>query len=472
MKFPTGLTVGIAASTAIFHRPALAHAFAERYELPAPVWLFILGGALTVSLTFLMVGLLARDGAYRYAAIRFEVARQIPAWSRLSLRVLGIAVLLVIVLAGLFGNANPNRNIAPTLVWIIWWVGFGYATMLVGNAWAALDPWRSIFEIFARPTAYRPWPKRVGAWPRLVLLLVFGWIELVFPFSAKPPVLAALVVAYSALAWSAMAVFGPQAWRDKGDPFYAVFDLLGRFAPLALEDGRLVARPYAARLLLRTAGVSTETAFLIVAMLAIVLFDGFQGSAHWTALEDWIHARNPKLGDAGWLTVHSFGLIGTWAAFLGLYLLACALVPPLIGDNRRTLDAARAFALSLVPIAVGYHVAHTFVYLLVQGQNAIALVSDPFGWDWNLFGTRNRAIDIAIIGAKTAWHVALVAIVVGHALSVYLAHAVAERLAGDRRRAFGCLIPMTILMVVYTIISLQILAEPLVRYSGPNETII
>lgn len=453
--------------------PAAAHAFAERYELPVPVWLFITGGALTVTITFVMVGLFARGGAARYAAARWRLTGAVPGWLRHLAALLGGAALALVLAAGFVGNPSPNRNITPTLVWIIGWVGFSYIAMLIGNPWPAVDPWRTLFDRFgARGGTPRPWPRRLGAWPQLVLLLLFGWIELVFPFAAKPPVLAGLIAAYSLLAWSVMTLYGPQAWTSNADPFHRVFDLFGRFAPVSREGDGLVARLYAARLLGPDTVVSMPVACFVVAILAIVLFDGLQGSAHWAALEDAIHDLNPKLGDLGWIIVHTVGLLLTWLVFLGLFVGTCALMRRIVGGERSTLDYARAFALTLIPIAVGYHFAHTFVYLLVQGQNVIAHISDPFGWGWNLFGTRERPIDIAVINARTAWYLALTAIVAGHAVSVYLAHAVAERLLGTRDRAFIGLVPMTVLMVIYTIISLQILAEPLVRYSGPQETII
>ncbi|MBM3538344.1 MAG: hypothetical protein FJX55_10975 [Alphaproteobacteria bacterium] len=453
--------------------PAAAHAFAERYELPVPVWLFIVGGALTVTVTFVMVGVFARGGAERYAACRVRLSEGTPAGLRRLLQIAGVAALLLILAAGFAGDPSPHRNIVPTLVWIVGWVGFSYLAMLIGNPWPAVDPWRTLFDRFGPSVrAPRPWPRRLGAWPALILLLLFGWFELVFPFAAQPRILASLIAAYSLLAWAIMALYGPDAWRDSADPFHRVFGLFGRFAPLAREEVGLVLRPYAARLLGPGTAVSTPVSCFIVGMLAIVLFDGLQGSAHWTAIEDAVHALNPRLGDVGWILVHTAGLLLTWLLLLGLFLGTCALMRRIVGGEHTTLDYARAFALTLIPIAVGYHFAHTFVYLLVQGQNAISLASDPFGWGWDLFGTRGRAVDIAIINAKTAWYLALTAIVSGHAVSVYLAHDVAGRLVGTRGRAFGCLVPMTVLMVLYTVVSLQILAEPLVRYSGPQETII
>ena len=462
-----------------------AHAFGARYELPVPVWLFVVGGALTVTLTFVVLAVFARGGAERYARACWKL--QGSALGRLmdapalaaALKLLGVAGLVLVVVAGWFGATDPNRNIAPTLVWIVWWVGFSYLAMLVGNVWPVVNPWRSLYDLFwawrgRAPGASTPWPASAGSWPAFGLLLAFGWVELVFPFRATPVVLAAMVAAYSVLTWVGMARYGPNAWLDNADPFHRVFELFSRFAPIAAtpRDG-LVLRPHAAGLLWRdaTRSSTTEVAF-VMAMLAIVLFDALQGSKHWAALEDLVHALDPKLGDAGWIGLHSVGLLATWGLFLALYVGACAIAKAGTDATLSTLACARAFAPTLIPIAVGYHFAHTFTYLLVQGQTLQFLVSDPLGIGWNLFGTRDAQIDIAIIGTKTAWYLALSAIVMGHAISVYLAHVTAERLLGTRAQVFRVLLPMTTLMVIYTIVSLMILADPLVRYSGPQDTII
>ena len=459
---------------------AFAHAFGERYELPVPVWLFIVGGALTVTLTFVIVSLFARAGAERYAGMRWNLAPTaigrllLQPWVIALLKASGVAALVLVVVAGFAGSKDPNRNIAPTLVWILWWMGFTYLTVLFGNLWPAVNPWRTLFDFASGTGNRKPFPAWLAGWLALAGLLVFGWVELIFPFRATPAVLASLVVAYSVITWAGMARYGPDAWLANADPFHRLFELFSRFAPFAvLPREGLVLRPFGAGLLWRDGrGLSMPETGFVIAMLAIVLFDGFQSSKHWVALEDFVHAIDPKLGDAGWIALHTAGLVAMWLAFAALYLLACAIAGRLGGGAPSTLECARAFAPTLIPIAVGYQFAHTFTYLLVQGQNVVFLASDPLGLGWNLFGTGGFVADIAIIKTKTAWYLALGAIVTGHAISVFLAHVAAERLHGSRASALRALVPMTILMVIYTIISLQILAEPLVRYSGPQETII
>ena len=460
----------------------LAHAFGERYELPVPVWLFIVGGALTVTVTFVIVAVFARAGAERYANARVSLRGSIGAMllhpaTRVALQLFGVGALLLVVIAGLAGTKDPNKNIAPTLVWIVWWVGFSYFAMLVGNPWPVLNPWRTLYDGYRRlvpeRASLKPYPKSLAAWPALALLLLFGWIELVFPFRATPSILAWLVLAYSVLTFAGMVRYGADPWLRNADPFHHLFELLARFAPFSIEDRKLVLRPPAAGLMGRdNVALGIAEVGFVIAMLAIVLFDGLQGSKHWVAVEDAVHAMSPKLGDIGWVTVHSVGFIATWLVFLGLYFAACAGASAAAGGGVSALRCALIFAPTLVPIAVGYHFAHTFTYLLVQGQSLAFLISDPLGLGSNLFGTRDEAMSIAVISTKTAWYLALGAIVIGHAISVYLAHVAAERMLEQRGRALRALIPMTALMVLYTIISLQILAEPLVRYSGPQETII
>jgi hypothetical protein len=133
-----------------------------------------------------------------------------------------------------------------------------------------------------------------------------------------------------------------------------------------------------------------------------------------------------------------------------------------------TMVFARTYLFTLVPIAVGYNLAHNFSYLLINGQELFRLASDPFGLDWNLFGSAGRTPNVDVVDARTTWYVAIGAIVGGHVIAVWLAHVVALRSAPSRALAIRALVPLTVLMVIYTGLSLSILAEPLVRFRTPD----
>ena len=135
---------------------------------------------------------------------------------------------------------------------------------------------------------------------------------------------------------------------------------------------------------------------------------------------------------------------------------------------RSTASIARLFALTLVPIAIGYNIAHNCSQFVIQAQQLIALASDPLGLKWNLFGTANFHPDIGLIDAQATWYIAIVAIVGGHVIAVWLAHRIALREFPGRKQAAIATVPLTLLMVAYTIVSLSVIAEPMVKFDIPE----
>jgi len=124
---------------------------------------------------------------------------------------------------------------------------------------------------------------------------------------------------------------------------------------------------------------------------------------------------------------------------------------------------AKAFVFSLIPIALAYNFAHFLSFLLIQGQLIIPLVSDPFGFGWDLFGTGDYMIDIGITNARFIWFFSIVVIVIGHMIAVYLAHIRAIALFANRDLVLKSQLPMLGLMVIYTIVSLWIVSRPIVE---------
>ena len=202
------------------------------------------------------------------------------------------------------------------------------------------------------------------------------------------------------------------------------------------------------------------TAFVLL-VLATVLYDGVLGTPEWTEIETALVALTPGLGDVAAITIRTIGLAAFWALFFGAYLAVSAMISAAVARRRSTWDIARSMALTLVPIAIAYHLAHYLVYLLVQGQYIVPLLSDPFGYGWDLFGTAGYRVDIGIVGARFAWYTAVTAIVIGHIVAVYLAHAKSMRMFATRSTALRSQLPLTALMVAYTFVSLSILAEPI-----------
>jgi hypothetical protein len=462
--------------------PASAHGFGQRYELPVPLMLYLYGAATTVLLSFVVFALFVRHTPTPRTSARVDpiagpLGRFIGSSTVAMLFRLGaLALFVVVILTGLVGEQNPYRNIAPTLVWIVWWVGFAYVSSFVGDLWQLVNPWRTIFDgvqwLFRRLGARHdlgmglPYRETLGVWPAALLLLIFAWVELVYPNAASPAHIACLAIAYSLIAFAGMLAFGRDVWLRNGEVFSLVFTTFARFAPTEAEDGHLYLRPLGAGL--RDARpVSASMMAFVLLLLATVLYDGLIGTGEWAAFEGWLLGG----GERGAMALRSIGLVAVWLIFLGAYVGISGVMSWLAGGRPSALEVGRSFALTLVPIAIGYHVAHYLVFLLVQGQYIIPLLSDPFGYGWDLFGTAGYRVDIGIVGARFAWYVAIAAIVTGHVAAVYFAHVRAIAIFGTPGTALLTQVPLTALMVIYTFIGLSITAQPIVESRAAAEPV-
>ncbi len=455
---------------------AWAHAFGERFDLPAPLGYFVAGAAAAVGLSFVVAALFMR-GTSRDKEADGPVVRAgtFLAAMRAACRLVAVALLVMILIAGFLGSRNPESNLAPILVWIIWWVGLSFVAACIGNVWPAFDPWRALFDA-ADAMARRlgrakgialgwSYPAALSVWPAVFLLLLFVWVEVIYPRSALPSQVAWMALAWSVLTLVGMVCFGGDAWRRNADVFSVYFSTLGRFAPIGAgrERNSLVLRPPGRGLIAETAGSLGMVAF-VIAMLSTVLFDGLLGTQGMIVARQMVATSLPGLVDQHGYILGTAALIAVWMLFFGAYLLACWFTARLVRD-RSTGAVARLFALTLVPIAIAYNIAHYFSYLVVHGQLLIPLLSDPLGRGWDLFGTARYYPDIGLIDARFTWYLAVTSIVIGHIISVWLAHRLALREFVVPGRAVMASVPLTVLMVVYTAVSLAIMAEPLVQFT-------
>ena len=453
-----------------------AHGFGQRYDLPVPLWLYMTGAAAAVACSFLVVGVFVRGTHGQRPYPRLDLLR-LPVGRLLAhpvclfcLRLLSVLLFVLLLLTGLLGDPHPMRNLAPTLVWIVWWVGLAYVSTLGGNLWAVLNPWQVLFT-WAAALAHRviptleltlplPYPRALGQWPGVLLFLAFAWIELVFAGSAVPARLALLILGYSGITWTGMALFGPEVWLKHGEAFSLVFGLLARFAPTEVrvvapavcracrldcwdQDGECIdcyacfrraelpqrqwnLRPFAVGLLWHRVTSTSEMAFVLL-LLATVTFDGLMATPLWAGIETTLDALLPHLGAVRLVGLRTLGLVALPLLCLGIYHAFCWLMAVVSGRRLSGGTLARAFIFTLVPIALAYHVAHYFSFLLIQGQFILPLLSDPFGVGWDLLGTAGYRPNIGLVGARFAWFTAITAIVAGHVIAVSLAHLVALR---------------------------------------------
>jgi len=437
----------------------LGHGVGAIKDLPVPAWLFYYGASLVLILSFVALGVLWTKPRIENARDR-ELPRGLQRllrspWLRTVLGAASFALFIVIVAAGLVGKDSPALNLAPTFVYVVFWLGVPLLSVLFGDVWRVLNPWRAAADgaalVFDRIGGWRAplaYPARLGRWPAVVLLASFVALELAYTDSSGPRTVAIAALVYSWITWTGAAAFGRDAWFANGDGFSAYFGLFSLLAPFGARDGRIVARPPLTGVTRLEAKPGTVA--LVAVVLGSVAFDGLTRTRWWS---------DETFGRADEQVV-AMSLVGLTAmfAFAAATYLAAILVARALSGGRPGLS--QAFLGSLVPIAFAYVVAHYFSLLVFQGQIAYQLLSDPFGYGWDLFGTRRHKPDFTVITPRTTWYVQVAALVVGHVLGLMLAHDRALVLFSKLRGALRTQYAMLALMVVYTVGGMWILSRP------------
>jgi hypothetical protein len=427
----------------------LAHGVGGRTDLPVPFWLALYGAGIAVVLSFAALVLLwptprlrEDKGAPLPRALAAGGGSPVVRW---VLRLLVLAVTLVLLAAAFVGEPSEQSNPVPWFLFIVFWVGLVPASLLFGAFWRAVNPLRTIHAGICAVSGSDPddgirdYPARLGYWPAAAGLAAFVWLELVAPDRANPRKLGVLLVVYGAVHLVGASVYGAH-WFARADAFEVYSSLIGRLAPFGrLPDGRLALRNPLDGL----SGLAPEPGLVgvIVVLLGSTAFDGVTRSRWWKSF-----AGN----ETGWPAVPraTLGLLACCALVAVTYVAATREAGRPAKAPREPLPGA--FVHSVVPIAVGYAIAHYFSFLVLEGQQAWILASDPFGKGANWFGTAHWTVDYTRFTPRTIAVVQISAIVIGHVLGVIAAHDRAIALFKGRAALKGQY-PLLAVMVAYTL---------------------
>jgi hypothetical protein len=438
-----------------------AHGLIQRSSLPIPEWLFGWAAA-----AVLVVSFVALAALWQSPRLQDPGWRPLPGVGRLLgsraleavCGVIGVAMLVLIVVAGYTGPASPLDNLAPTFILIIFWVGLVFASVLFGDVFAAFNPWRAIGRVlFSR--ARRPYPARLGRWPAAAGILGFAWIELASGWGELPATLVTAALVYTAITFGAMAVYGFEAWTRWGEAFSVYFNLFSRMSVFERRDRVVGVRPPLGGL--PRLDEAPGTVAMVTVMIGTVTFDGLSQGQLWRDLAVQLNDGIASLGvslDTTPKLVSTIGLLIGVALISGFYVAGIEGARSVGGD----IDAEHlraSFAHTLVPIAMVYVAAHYLTFLLFEGQSIIFLASDPLGQGWDLFGTATAAIDYSLLSQNATWYVQVGFVVLGHVAALTLAHDRALALYGQARIAVRSQYWMLGIMVGFTTLALWLLAQ-------------
>ncbi len=422
------LTVICLGAAALAPSTASAHGISGRAGLPVPAWLFAWAAAAVLVVSFVLLSTM-------WSSPRLQVARErrLLAWPRelsVPAGALGLALFALVIYAGYEGVAYYTSNLDPTFIFVIFWVGVPVSTVLLGDWFRAVSPWRALARGvrwlgrragvgWRPPLAYPGW---LGRWPVVAGLLCFAWLELIYHDHDNPSTLASLSLAYFALMLGGMALFGIEQWSERGDPFGGYFGLFSRLSPFEVREGALWLR----RPLSGVPSLATEkgTVSLVLVIIGITAFDGASNGVVWNTLQPHVQSVFSGLGLADPAPdeiADTLGLVLAIAIVAGLYRIG---VVGMRTVSRRfdTAHLSRMFVHTLIPIGFAYVLAHYFSLLIWQGQAIGYLASNPLGHGTDYFGTAGWHVNYNFIGSTGIWYVQVLALVIGHVSGLALAH--------------------------------------------------
>lgn len=460
--------------------PALAHSFGRTYSIPVPVWMYLYGAAAALTLSFLLIAWFASSAAEHGTGGELDLSqtRFTRALSRAKpvLQGMSVAGLLLAIASAWLGSPNPYVNFSMTWFWILFVLGLGYLSVLFGDVYRWLNPWRVLSSALGRlwrayPEGRLRYPQRWGYWPALMLYMGFIWLELEAELDVRN--LSTLLWGYSLLNFVGVGVIGARDWFRYCEFFSLFMRLLACMAPTYVAPNQTLRlrAPFAGLVGWKAEGYSML--LFILFMLSSTAYDGLRITVPWVELfwVDLYAALEPWVGNEPIAAYHKMKpLHAIWSTgalllsplvYLAIYLLFIALTRTMTRSPLSLGELALRFGPSLLPIALVYHAAHYCALFITQGSKILGLVSDPFGWGWNVFGTTHLLRSNWILDAAIVWHSQLALIVGGHIVSVYIAHLVALDIFPSRRQAALSQLPMLGLMMLFTAGGLWILAQPI-----------
>jgi hypothetical protein len=451
----------------LFPQAVLAHQLNERYEAPLPLVAYLAGAALAVAMSFVFVIVRKAPTAAELEQTTPARSRHVPALVRYGLQAVGLIAWVWIVAQTFFGG-NGDGDVAAIFLWIYGWVGVALISALLGPVWIWLNPFATIHQLLGAIAGWlgihggepADYPERLGRWPALIGFIVVVWLELVFHVAGGQP-LGLFLIAYTLVSICGMAYFGRETWLAEGETFSVWFDVLGRLAPFELDDDdpdeeRVVRRPFAAGLI--QAPWMLDELVLVAVATGAIIFDGLSQTQIYF---DTFVIQSALGTDA--VIRDSI----TAAVFLSAIVLVVLAVARLL--------SVRSVAAGLLPVAVGYLIAHYLTYLLIDGQRVILALNDPLQRGANLlpgnlgFWEPSSAIPTSIV-----WTIQLAAVVGGHVVGAWAGHSVysseqeqrradAEpRDEASMRSGWVRQLPLAVLMVGLTTLTLWSLGQAVI----------
>lgn len=492
-----------------------------------PTWMVILGIVLIILVSHLLVKSKKKPTSKKYWHYNLLRLRPLKAlveksYFPLIAQSLSVFLFMLILAAGFFGN--QNNNIATVLTWTWWWVLLIFIVLGFGKFFCLICPWEAISSIVTsfslrsriKKLAFdKPWPKWArNIFPAIIFFIILTWFELGHDVTRSPSMTATLGLVMLSMAVLSALIFEKRSFCRYACLVGRISGIYSLFSPLELRaqstdvcsscttkdcyTGRdnatgcptflfpskveensyctlctecvrscphdnigINIRPVGTDLFHKTK-FQWDESILAIVLLALTSFHGLTMTPLWERINNLLRVET-HLGP-----MIIFTLLMTIMLILPviLFWFGAKVAQHLVkSENVSVASIFKAFAYSLIPVALFYHLAHNCMHFFMEAQHLFPLLSDPFGWGWNLFGTANKTYG-ALLSLKSIWYLQISCIVIGHIYGVIIADRVAKQLFKEPHNILKGLLPLIFTMILYSSFSVWLIAQPMVMRSG------
>lgn len=453
----------------LYTRQGSAHTSEQGFVLLLPTNVYISGGVIAVALTVLILAVLPSQLSRSLFASKRLFKAPVSSKCSIPTSLLSLVALITLITIGFIGSHDPVKNMLPLVIWTVWWIGFVCLQGVFGNLWHWINPWTGLYSLIHRFIPSRrslfTLPPVLGNWPAVLIYILFSCFALADTAPEDPPRLAIIVSCYFLFTLAGMFLFGSKTWLERCECFTIFLRWMAQLSAVGTNHGIISIGLPGWRLLVSPV-TSISTAVFILTLLAIGSFDGLNETFWWLGKIGINPLEFP--GRSAVVTQTIFGLLSAMVLLIASFAF-CVWAGMRIA-NRAGSDTVSFYtsfthlSAAILPIALAYHFAHFLTAFLVNSQYTLAAATDPLQNGRDLLGLGRFYVTTGFFNSRDTvriiWLTQAGAVVIGHILSVLLAHTIAERLWKDSRKAVLSQIPLAVFMILYTLLGLWLLAAP------------
>ena len=445
------------------------HTSEQGFVLLLPTEVYISAGVLAVALSVLILAVLPER--LSTGLLSSKSLFQLPELPsiRVVTSLFSLTVLMLLLVIGVIGPHDPLKNLLPLSIWTLWWIGFVCLQGVFGNLWRWINPWTGIYHLLRSTDKSRQplliLPNKAGVWPAVFIYIVFSCFVLADPAPEDPIRLAIVVTAYCVFTFTGMLLFGGGVWLRRCECFTVLLNQIAQLSVLKTDRNRVSIGLPGWRLF-KNPTTSFSLAIFILTLLAIGSFDGLNETFYWLGKLGINPLEFP--GRSAVIVQTISGLVLSIVLLVSCFTF-CVWSGVLLANYRQphSVSFSESFvqlSASILPIALAYHFAHFLTAFLVNSQYALVAATDPLQSGRDILSLGKFYVTTGFFNTqgtvKVIWLAQAIAVVIGHVLSVILAHSIAVSLWKDTRRAVLSQLPLAVFMILYTLLGLWLLAAP------------